>query len=246
MFEFHLMRTALGLIQLGIVAVLLHRDIGYLLRFGVLMFASAAMNLAPAHPTDDTWKYFVQVPAYAAILAMTIDATLEFFAFLRRRTFIEERSALLVFASIVGLIPVWVLWTWPGENWYQNAMLIRQFVLIWLASGFVVSWCWLRAVRPIHASVHICDQGEFWGIWLVSAAALSSTTKYGVLWKFAQWQGNETLWRVTSDAVLLAQICICCGFLFNCWNWKSDDVAPVESPDPQAPAPYQQRRLLHL
>ncbi len=244
MLEFHLLRAALGLLQLAIVGVLLHRDIGYLLRFGVLMFASAAMNLAPAHPTDQTWKFFVQVPAFAVILVMTIDATLELFAFLRRRTFIEERTALLIFSSIAGLVPVWVFWQWPGENWYQNIMLLRQYALMWVATGFIVAWCWLRAVRPIHLCIQTADHGEFWGAWLVTAA-MSSTTKYGALWRFAQWQGNDVLWRVTSDAVLLCQVCICCGFVFNCWNWKND-AAPVELRDLQALEPYQRRRLQHL
>ncbi len=244
--EFHTLRAVLGLSQLAIVAVLLHRDIGYLLRFGVLMFASAAMNLAPAHPTDSTWKYFVQVPAYAVILGMTLDATLELFAFLRRRSFIEERVALLTFAGIIGLIPIWVIWTWPGENWYQNAMLFRHYFLMWMAAGFLAAWCWLRIARPIHMSLQIADHGEFWATWLITSAALAGTTKYGALWKVAQWQGGETVWRVASDALILSQVCICCGFLFNCWSWKPDAAVQDALHGPQVPEPYRLRRPLHL
>ncbi len=235
MLEFHLLRGVLGLMQLAIVAVMLHRDVGYLLRFGCLMFASAAVNLIPAHPDDAMWKYYVQIPAYAVILVLAIDSTFEFFAFLRRRTFAEERIALLTFAGIVGLIPVWLFWTFPGETWYQNVMLLRQYTLMALSAGFMVSWVWLRAVRPIHASRQIVDHGEFWGLWLITSALLASTTKYGALWKFAQWKGGDVLWQVSTEVVLLAQICICCGFIFNLTSWKGD-AAQVESPDPPIPA----------
>jgi hypothetical protein len=244
MFEISFLRAVLGLMQLAIVAVLLHRGIGYLLRFGALMFACAAANLMPASPHDDAWKYFLQVPAYAVILVLTADATLEFFGFLKSRTFIEERLALLTFAGFVGLIPVWIFWTWPGENWYQNVMLLRQYGLMALSAGFIVSWAWLRSVRPIHASRRLVDHGEFWGLWLISAAVLSSTTKYGALWKFAQWKGAETLWQVATEVVLLSQVCICCGFLFNLWNWKAD-AARAESIDPRAPEPFQLRHRLN-
>jgi hypothetical protein len=232
--------------QLSIVALLIHRDIGYLLRFGILMFASAAMNLAPAHPEDETWKYFLQMPAYLVILALTADATVEIFAFLRRRTFIEERLALLTFAGIVGIIPVWICWTWPGENWYQSAMLLRQYFLMWLTAGFLTAWCWLRGVRPIHMSQHIEDHGELWALWLMSSAVLASTTKWGVLWKFAQWQGGDTLWRIATDVALVAQAGICGGFLFNLRNWKTDGVAvPIGLHGPQALAPSQLHRPLN-
>jgi len=242
MFEFHLLRVILGLMQLAIVVVLLQRDIGYLVRFGVLMFVSGAMNLAPAYPDDESWKYFLQVPTYAVILALMIDATIEFFAFLRRRTFIEERGALLVFAAIVGLIPVWIFWVWPGDNWYQNVMLIREYVLMWLAAGFLAAWCWLRAVRPVYTEHRIADHGEFWGFWLISAAALASTTKHGAIWRFSEWKGSEDLWRIATDVALLAQVCICVGFLVNLRSWK-DDAAPAVLPDPPAPGLTQLRRL---
>ncbi len=243
MAEFHTLRVVLGLAQLVICAVLIRRDIGYLLRFGILMFSSAALNLAPAHPTDSTWKYFVQVPAYAVILLMTTDATIEFFAFLKRRTFIEERTALLTFAGIVGLIPVWVFWSWNGENWYQQFMLARQFFLMWLASGYIAAWCWLRAVRPIHMTMQIADHGEFWGFWLVAATVASSTTKYGALWRFLDWQGGGILWRVVSDATLVTQLCICCAFMFNLNHWS--DAARDVSPYLPDPAPSQLRHQLN-
>ncbi len=249
MLEYNILRAWLGLMQLGIIWVLLKKDIGYLMRFGLVMFAGAAMNLAPAHPTDQTWKYLIQVPVYAILFGMTADATLEYFAFLRRRTFIEERAALATWAAIMGLIPVWIFWNWPGETWYQTFMLARQFSLMWLAAGYLAAWLWLRAVRPIHMELQITDHGEFWGFWLVTSAALSSTTAGGALWRFCQWQGSEGIWRMTSEALILMQICICFGFMLNLWKWKpaeSSDVAPTALPDLRVPAPFQQRRPLHL
>ncbi len=244
MAEFHTLRVVLGLAQLVICAVLWRKSVGYLFKFGVLMFGSAALNLAPAHPMDNGWKYFIQIPAYAIAGVMTLDATLEIFAFMRRRTFIEERIALLTFAGIVGLIPVWVFWSWPGENWYQFVMLARQYYLMWLAAGYLAAWCWLRSARPIHMAMQVADHGEFWGCWLITSAALASTTKYGALWRFAKWAHGEGTWRVVSDAILLAQLCICCAFLFNLLNWK-DDAARDVSPYLPDPAPSRLRHQLN-
>jgi hypothetical protein len=248
MFEFHALRALLGLMQIGIVWILLKRDIGYLWRFGITMFASAALNLAPSHPNSESWQQLIQIPAYVVIFILMGEATVELFAFLRRRTFIEERSALFSLAAVAGMIPVWVCWYWPGDDWYQSALLVRQYALMWLAGAYLTAWCWLRAVRPIHMELQIADHGEFWGFWLLSAAAHASTTKYGLLWRFAQWHDGESIWRITGDALLLAQLCICFGFMVNLWKWRNadGDVAQAGSPDLPALAPYHQRGLLHL
>jgi|KBSSwiStaDraftv2_1062776.scaffolds.fasta_scaffold56622_3 hypothetical protein len=249
MFEFHALRATLGLMQIGIIWVLLRRDIGYLWRFGVVMFASAAMNIAPSFPHDASWQMFVQIPAYLIIFILTAEATLELFAFLRRRTFIEERAALIAWAAMVGLIPVWICWWWPGDNWYQNVLLIRQYALMWLTGGYWAAWFWLRAARPIHMELQIADHGEFWGFWLLIATTHASTTKWGVFWRFLEWQGSADLWRIAGDFLTLTQICICCGFLVNLWRWKQDDDAaavPISLPDLPNLEQSRPRRLLHL
>ncbi len=248
MLEYNILRAWLGLMELGIIWVLLRKDIGYLWRFGVVMFASAAMHLAPVHPNSAAWQQFVQVPAYLLIFILTLEATFELFAFLRRRTFLEERGALIAWASVVGLIPVWVCWRWPGDDWYQSVMLVRQYALMWLAAAYLAAWGWLRAMRPIHMEQQVADHGEFWVFWLLISAAHASTTKYGTLWAFMDWQGSYAIWRIVGDFLTLAQICVCCGFMVNLWNWKPDAaaVAPDESPDLRYPEPSQPRRLLHL
>lgn len=213
------------------------------------MFASAALNLAPAHPNNQAWQQFVQVPAYLMIFVLTAEATIELFAFLRRRTFIEERSALIAFAAAIGCIPVWICWYWPGEDWYQSVLLVRQYALMWLTGGYWAAWCWLRAVRPIHMELQISDHGEFWGFWLLIATAHASTTKYGLLWRFAEWNGNAELWRITGDALTLLQLCICCGFMVNLWKWRKDEpyvFVPSESSGLPNPEQYRPRRLLRL
>ncbi len=247
MFEYHTLRACLGIMQIGIVWVLWRNDIGYLWRFGLAMLAGAVVNIAPAYPSNDAWKHYIQIPAYTVLLGITVDATLEFFAFLRRRTFIEERMALLGWAGVMGLIPVWIFWWWPGENAYQDFMLARQYALLWLASSYLCAWIWLRAVRPVHAELQIADHGEFWGFWLASAAAMASTTKWGIVWRFAQWRGGEDIWRMAVDAMLIAQICICFGFAVNLWRWRqASDVVQDEQDDPLSPAHFQRHRLLHL
>ncbi len=234
--------------QIGIVWLLWKNDVGYLLRFGLVMFASAAWNLAPSFPYNEDWQSFVQIPAYIILFALTASATIEFFGFLRRRTFLEERSALLLWASVMGLIPVWIFWWSPGgDDVYQNVMLARQYGLMWMAGAYLAAWCWLRAIRPVHAELRIADHGEFWGAWLVSTAVLSSTTKWGVLWRFSHWQDGDVVWRTASDIVILVQVCICAGFIFNLSRWKAEAGAdvPVGLADPQSPGRFQTRRLLH-
>ncbi len=249
MFEYHALRATLGLLQIGILWILLKKDIGYLWRFGFVMFASAVMNLAPAHPNDRAWQQFVQTPVFLVLFILTAEATLELFAFLRRRTFVEERIALLAWSAVVGIIPVWICWYWPGDDWYQNVLLARQYALFWLAGGYWAAWFWLRAMRPVHIELQIAEHGQFWGFWLLFACAHASTTKYGAFWRFAAWGNSGELWRLTGDFLTLAQICICCGFAVNLWNWKQDadeTAPPIELPDPLNPERFRRRRLLHL
>lgn len=248
MVEFHALRALLGTMQIGVVLILLKNDIGYLFRFGLAMFASAITNLAPAHPNSTAWQQFVQVPAYAVLFILTAEATLEIFAFLRRRTFIEERSALLTAAGVIGFIPVWICWKWPGDDWYQSVMLARQCALMWLAAAYIFAWSWLRAIRPIHMELKIADHGEFWAFWLLSAATHASTTKYGLIWRFAEWQGNGYIWRLAGDLLLLGQISICFGFALNLWKWRTDDAVDSqdEKSDLHAPPQFRPRRLIHL
>lgn len=244
MLEFHALRALLGTMQIGIVWILLKHDIGYLWRFGVLMFACAASNIAPAFPHSEAWQKYVQFPAYVLIFWMTAEATLEIFAILRRRTFIEEHSALVAFSCVAGLLPVWVFWWWPGEDWYQTAMLARQYLLVWLTGGYVAAWFWLRKARPVHMEQRICDHGEFWAFWLLAATAHASTTKWGILWRFSQWRDAGALWRVVGDVLLMAQVVICFGFVLNLWKWRhvdENDPAQDEISGLHAPALF--RRL---
>jgi len=97
--------------------------------------------------------------------------------------------------------------------------------------------------------LQIADHGEFWGFWLLAATAHASTTKWGLFWRFLEWQGSADLWRVTGDFLTLTQICICCGFLVNLWKWKRDDdesAAPVVLSDLPSLEQFRRRRLLHL
>jgi len=247
MIEYNTLRAILGAFQVVIVYILWRNDIGYLWRFGLLMLASAAYNLAPSFPRSEDWQNFIQVPAFAILFGLTAAATLEFFAFLKRRTFVEERSALLGWAGTMGFVPVWIFWWWPGDDAYQNFMLIRQYALMWLAGSYLAAWIWLRAIRPIHAELKVADHGEFWGFWLIAGAAMASTTKWGAVWRFAQWQGAESVWRVVVAAVLIAQICICFAFCLNLWKWKASeaDAAQVSLSGLPNLARFQQRRLLN-
>ncbi len=248
MLEYNTLRIVLGLSQLVLVWILWRVDIGYLWRFGLLMFANAAFNLAPAYPSSETWQWSIQIPVFVLLFGLTASATLEVFSFLRRRTFVEERLALLAWSGVMGLIPVWIFWWWPPDDLYQGFMLVRQYALMWLAGSYLAAWAWLRAIRPIHAELQIADHGEFWGFWLLSAVAMSSTTKWGAIWRFAEWKGGESLWRAACDTILLVQLVICAAFAFNLLRWVALDVGgiPGASFGPPDLERFQKRRLLHL
>jgi hypothetical protein len=207
------------------------------------MAVSGAWNLAPAMPNNETWKYLLQIPYTLIALGLTIAATVEIFAFMRRKTFREERILLLRLALLLAAIPVAATFFWSAQNWYQAVMIGRQYALIGLTGGFTGAWVWVTWLRPIRMESQIENHGDLWILWLACAAILATTTKGGIFWALFPREGGEMIWRLSSDALLFGQLWCCAGFALNLYQWRSNsaDVAPVYLPDPQALAPS----LLH-
>lgn len=198
------------------------------------MFLSGIWNIAPAFPRNEVWKHWLQIPVTVATLALTIAATVEIFAFMRRRTFREERILLARMALIIAAIPIVAGWFWAAENWYQAVMIARQYAFVGLTAGFAGAWVWVTDVRPIRIESPIESHGDLWILWLFDAAALSSTTKGGIFWQVFPREGGEPIWRLASDALLFAQIWCCIGFALNLYHWRSTlSSIPNDLFDPQ-------------
>lgn len=218
--NYDLTRAFLGFSQLTVAWLTWKGDVGYLFGCFILMVASGVFNLAPAFPTDEMWKHWVQVPSYAVLLALTIAASVEVFAFTRRRTYPRERWMMLAASLALGGAVVVAGWVWEPETWYQAFMIGRQYVLILLTVGYSAAWVWVTCGRPVHIEAQIETHGTFWCVWLMAAALLSSTTKGGLWWQFFAWDGGQEIWRLTSGALMLAQIWLCVGMGINLRRWR--------------------------
>ncbi len=242
--EYHAIRTLLGIAQLCTVWMIRRRDVGYLWWFGCLMFLSGAWNLAPSFPLNDAWKHWIQVPATIIILAMSVMATLEIFAFMQKRTFHAERMLLLDWSVVMAGLAIAASWFWEAENWYQAVMIARQYALIGLTAGFYGAWLWVTWLRPMHIESQIESHGDMWILWLFCATALSTTTKGGIFWALFPREGGEMIWRLSSDALMLAQLFCCESFALNLYHWHghSPDVVPAYPHGLPTPAQYRLHR----
>ncbi len=235
------LRAILGGLQLYIVWTVLRRNIGYVWWFAVLSALSGVYNLVPSYPYSDIWKHWIQTPVLMVTLALSILATFEIFAFMRRRTFAEERALLLAWGIVLAAAPVVLAWLWTPANWYQAVMVLRQYVLMGLTTGYAGAWLWVTWVRPLRIERQIEEHGSLWLAWLAASSVLSSTTTGGLFWLLAP--RDEWTWQYATGLALCAQCWTCVGVVINLKRWRTVlDETPGELPDPQVPEPY---RLHH-
>ncbi len=223
MLEYHILRALLGIAQLGLCYLILNRSTGYLLAFGVTMFACAANNLAPAVVTEDIWMTYLQLPMYGVLAILMAYATLEIFAFMARKTFREERVYLAGWSIACGICIAYAascVPRGPVTGWYGHLMIWRQYFMICLWGSFAAAWSWVRLIRPIPAEQHVVDHGNAWGLWLAIAAAMSATTQGGLFWALTKWQGGGDMWRLAGDILVSMQMLTAIVFGLNLWNWK--------------------------
>jgi hypothetical protein len=227
--------------QLYIVWLILRRDIGYIWWFAVLAGFNGVFNLLPSYPYSATWKHWIQTPVLMVSLALTILATLEIFAFMRRRTFPQERALLLAWGIVLAATPVMVAWIWTPANWYQAMMILRQYALIGLTSGYCGAWLWVTWMRPLRIERQIEEHGNLWLAWLAASSVLSSTTTGGLFWLFSP--RDEWTWKFVTGLGLCAQCWTCAGVMLNLKSWRTVLAEiPDDIPDPQVPEPF---RLHH-
>lgn len=217
--DYSSIRLALGLAQLAVAWLVWRRSVGYTFGFMFLMVAGGIFNVAPAIPTDEIWKHWVQVPSYGVLLAFTIAATIEAYAFLRRRTFPRERWLILAFSAVLGAAVVLAGWRWQPDNWYQAVMLARQYALLALCIGHCVAWFWVTIGRPVRMEDQTETHGTLWCVWLLCAALTASTTTGG-LWRIAAPMTTGAEWRQIGCVLMVAQALICVMFALNLRRWR--------------------------
>lgn len=180
---------------------------GYLFWFLALLWASAAAHFAPAFIWSAAWRQAVQTPALFAILTLSALVSIDLFAFLRIRVYRAERRLLFAAAVASGLIPVVAGWIWRPEDWYQSAMLIRQYVVILLTVATAVAWLWVAQLQPVEEMPAVVwIHAPLWLCWLLAGICEAISTKGGLLWLFVPWKGNLTAWRVANDGAIAARI----------------------------------------
>ncbi len=220
MTDYQILRLVLGVAESIVAYMVVRRSVGYCFGCGILMFFSAAYNISPSYVNEDFWKHYIQTPCLLFLLALTASATLDIFAFLRRRTFPRERGMLLTASVTIGCVPVFAGWMWHPENLYQALMIARQYILIGLAAGYASAWIWVTCARPVAMEKGLRWHGRIWTVWLSCAAVLATTTKGGLWWQVFKWEDGENSWRAASDVLLLGQITLCVMMVVNLQTWR--------------------------
>ncbi len=222
---YHTVRACLGFISLVLALMIWKKKIGYLLIFSFLMAIQGAFLVSPAFVDDPLWLRAIQTPFAFFRLVLAAVATIEVFWFMAADTFPQERYRLAAASSAIGAIPVWAAWRFRPENWYQSAMILREYALMWLTVSFLVAWLWVKWLRPIRVSARISEHGTLWGMFLMVSATVATMTKGGLFWLGLGWKGAAEDWQFYGTVALLVQFWICALFFLNLLNWpKAEDV----------------------
>ncbi len=228
MTDYQILRLCLGIAESIVAYMVVRKNIGYCFGLGILMFFSAAYNIAPSYAEEPLWKHYIQTPCLLLFLGLTVAVTLDQFAFLRRRTFPRERGMLFSSACAIGCVPISAGWIWHPDNSYQALMLARQYILIGLAAGYASAWVWVTAAKPVSMEQPVRRQGGIWVAWLAVASLLASTTQGGLWWQVFRRDGGESAWRIGSEVLMGVQIGLCVLMAINLQMWRRHhDAVPV-------------------
>ncbi len=215
---YHIARFLLACVQ-GFAFREVHaRDLGYPFWFSLYAIGSALFNAFPAFPRALWWQSWVQFPYVVISLPLMIAATVELFAFLPRRTFPQERKLLLVGSVVAGCLPVSLARGGTPEDTYQVVMIVRQYLLVALATAGASAWWWVTRRRTLQIPPQVRVHGNLWCLWLALAAVLSATTKGGLVWQVLPWRGG--LWRDLVNALLIGQVLVMSGIWWNLRGWR--------------------------
>ncbi len=215
---YHIARFLLAIFQGFAFREVRTRDLGYPFWFSLYAIGSALFNIFPAFPRELWWQSWVQFPYMAISLPVMIAATVELFAILPRRTFPQERHLLLVGSVVAGFLPVSLARGGTPEDAYQGFMLIRQYLLIALATAGGSAWWWVTRRRTLQIPPQVRRHGNLWCLWLALAAVLGSTTKGGLVWQVTPWVGGT--YRDLVNVLLLGQVGVMSGIWWNLRRWR--------------------------
>ena len=192
--EFHAIRIACCLAELWLISRRPGRWIT------ALLLASAAFHAIPAAMFSPWWLRAVQTPLLAALLALSIAVSFSMFGWY------DMRWHLLAAAVAGGCIPVLAGWLWNPENWYQAMMLVRQYAVIALATGFWLAWAWVRHLEPVEGQ-QAAPLG-LWLLWLAAGIPEAISTKGGMLWAVLPWHDGLGYWRLANALALAVRLTV--------------------------------------
>lgn len=159
----------------------------------------AGALLAPTHPWEEWWKLHVQAPAALTVTLATLALTIALVW--QTRAPQAVRRALLGYSAALGAVIVLAGWSWEPERPFQSVMIARQYIALGTATMAMVALSTTRWLAPARTRLD-----GWWVGWTWTLVALSATTKGGLLWSIAEWEGGLPTWRAVSDAALAVQM----------------------------------------
>jgi len=208
--------------------------------FACMAFCACA-DLLPAFPWMPGWWRLIWAPLATIRLMLAIAASAGIFSWgiditwrgivvslqcASAQMYAEERTNLLLFAAAAGALPAVAGFHWQPTNGFQGFAILRQYAALALAAGFSAAWYYARSMRPLQIAPAIARHGLLWACWLWSGVLMAITTKGGLLWLLAPWEGHLWLWRLVSDIGLLIQVGLVSTWLTACQQDAEDGPPP--------------------
>lgn len=216
---FHALRFTLAVTELYLLATILRLKLGYLWWFTVLLWISATAHLIPAAPLSPEWQAYIQTPVLAVLLALSVATSFDLFRFLRVCMFPGERRLMLALSVTVGLVPIVAGWIWNPEDWYQSAMLARQYLLIGITCATITAWWWCVHSRPVgNLPPLIKAHGRLWMLWLLAGIPDAISAKGGLLWSACRWKGGMHMWLMANDGTVAMRVVLMVSWVI-CLRW---------------------------
>lgn len=221
--EYHALRLTLALLQLSLCVRIVRRKAGYLLVFGLCMYADAIGNGIPADLYRGGWWRRVWLPLAIVRLALAICTSIDLFAFLRSRTVREERRLLLAWSALIGVMIMSAGWLWIPKDWFQAVITGRQYILMGLCAGTSAAWVYVRWLRPISAPP--VDSKNLLIMQGVTTLPWSKTGDLGAAGRQSHIQLSETIgqlrmWLIWLVLLFLMSSTGAAGLTWVIFEWK--------------------------
>lgn len=157
-------------------------------------------------------RVWLPLECIQAALALLVCATL-FRRLTEGRTYPDERTKILLASGSLAICLVLVGWLWVPQNWFQQAVTVRQYYRLGLLTSAMVVVLWFTWLRPVAVDRSTRALCAFWLVWLACQFAMSTTGAGGLLWVVAEWKGGLNTARAVADTAMVVQIvaAVWCG-----------------------------------